>query len=323
MVRLNARSRLPFLVAGLFFARAAICDEAVPDAAKAPPPPAEAAPDPAQNKAREEFEAGVTALREGRLIEAERSFRASLSSARRASALYNLALTLLKQGRYRESIHTAREIASDASLSADARYREDAEALVRRASASLATLRVSVRPTSALVRVDGELAQEAGAERSIVVDPGRHVLEVSAPGHLAVQHGVVLQGGTEIALVVSLTPLPSPSPAPTPDSAPRKTGATVAPWIVVGVGGALMAGGLVTGILAKQADDEFKAGCPALTGCDPSLADEKDRAGTLGNASDVLYVTGGAVAAAGLVWHFVLPSPSAPGRAALSVTGRF
>jgi hypothetical protein len=99
-----------------------------------------------------------------------------------------------------------------------------------------------------------------------------------------------------------------------------------APWITIGIGGALLVSGAVTGILAKKANDEVVRSCPTLERCDESVRDERDRAAALGHATDVLLVTGGVFVVGGVAWRVLMPAggpTSASNGLFVAATGRF
>jgi hypothetical protein len=103
------------------------------------------------------------------------------------------------------------------------------------------------------------------------------------------------------------------------------------PWVVFGGGLALVAGGIILGVVAQGDADALRASCvtqsattglmqPLMSGpnCSPSLNLESRRSSIMGEAAgaDALWISGAVIAATGLVLAFVLPddvsNPSAP-----------
>jgi hypothetical protein len=82
---------------------------------------------------------------------------------------------------------------------------------------------------------------------------------------------------------------------------------SVAPWLTVGLGGAMLAGAAVTGALAKRADGAFGAMCPTLQNCDQNLTPLRDSAVRLGRITDVLLVSGAVLVAGGTTWRILVP----------------
>ena len=76
------------------------------------------------------------------------------------------------------------------------------------------------------------------------------------------------------------------------------------PWIVAGVGGALVIAGAITGGLALGAVSEIEDNCPNDQ-CPTTYAEfdeDLDQAETLVSVTDLLLFSGGILAAAGLTW---------------------
>lgn len=92
---------------------------------------------------------------------------------------------------------------------------------------------------------------------------------------------------------------PDPPPAPVASSGPD----LLAPAIVLGIGGAALATGLVLGAVTAVQHDDFSARCG--TGPCPELEGDASSGRALGLAADVVLAVGGAVAIAGLIWLVV------------------
>jgi hypothetical protein len=278
----------------------------------------------AEPEARRAFEDGLHLLRARQWAEAEASFRLSLALIPRPSVTYDLAFVLYKEGRARESAEVLQHLLAMRESAPDAQYREYAKVLLTTVLGQLSTLHVVVDPASADIRIDRELVPLTGAERSIPLDPGAHELEVSAPGFVPDRFVLVTAAHVEmerrIALKAASTGMATMTAAAQP-SAPSRTLReppaerpflrTVAPWLAVGMGGALLTAATVTGILAKRADDVLGQACPTFRNCDPSLASARDRALQLGRVTDALLISGGVLIAGGITWRILVPAPAA------------
>jgi tetratricopeptide (TPR) repeat protein len=288
--------------------------------------------DSADAAARAAFAAGLEASRAERWADAEREFRRSVSLVRRQSTLYNLALSLYMQRRFRECLAVLDQVLRTNDRSGDPRYAEYASKLLQRVRSESSIVRLVVSPPNAHVRVDGETARETGAERTLEVVPGTHDAEVAAPQYVTQHIALETTAGVDLERSVTLAHAEVDAPpeirARTQGESPTSASfmVTTAPWIAVGLGGALLAAGAVTGVLALKADDELAQKCPSTRNCDPSLRSDQDRVVALGRATDALLVSGGVFLAGGVAWRLLVPVPATNANVRvlfLGATGRF
>jgi len=181
------------------------------------------------------------------------------------------------------------------------------------------------------------LGAALGAQRVVTVDVasvrvidaggGRVVAEVAAGApDLEARVGAALRGDS--AVVVA-------PPAVTP---PVRRGVGAAPWILVGVGGAVAVAGGALLAASFGALGDVEAVCPgyrcgALDGAQRTSAQESyDRARTLNTTGGVMLGVGAAAAVGGVVWYAVASRSSdvpvvtavvTGDGAALGVSGRF
>jgi hypothetical protein len=174
------------------------------------------------------------------------------------------------------------------------------------------------------------------------VDPGAHVVVVSATGHKVRTFDTRADAEGQAATVqidtldeaIAATPPPTVEPTPSPINAPGPT-TTPLPalsssdgrprsdvgasrrWIGVGVGGLGIVGvgvGSIFGILAKSKLDESNGGtnppCGANNRCTPTgLSLRKDADGAAGVAN-IAFAAGGVALAAGVVLYLTAPHGS-------------
>jgi tetratricopeptide (TPR) repeat protein len=108
----------------------------------------------------------------------------------------------------------------------------------------------------------------------------------------------------ETVPVGASTPTATPAePAQGPASSGAKRSLT--PFILMGVGGALVLGSVITGIMASSASSELDDKCPSKEKCDPDLESTKSRGITLALTTDVLLFAGIATAGVGAVLFFL------------------
>lgn len=78
-------------------------------------------------------------------------------------------------------------------------------------------------------------------------------------------------------------------------------GLGVIPWVVIGVGGALIVGSVITGVLALDARSSLERMCAADGSCPPGFEDTQSNGQALAITTDVLWITGALAAGTGVV----------------------
>jgi hypothetical protein len=179
-----------------------------------------------------------------------------------------------------------------------------------------------------------------GAEMPL--DPGDHTVTVElASGALVTRKATLAEGDRKrLDLEAPVAPLPAAAPAPAPPPAPAATPALASasapptaptpgpapapasqasslPWILTGVGGALVAGGVALVLVAHGKESTLDEACPTHTACDPSLSGTYDTARSL----DAIGLAGGAVGlvAAGTGLTLLLTHPGDGGTTSATV----
>jgi hypothetical protein len=203
--------------------------------------PASAQTDPAL-EARAEFERGVGLTREERWAEALEAFRRSRSLVERPSTVYNIATTLQRLGRIRDAVDAIDEYLAIADPARDAEQRAQAERLREVLMGSIAAIAIEVAHDDAEISLDGRVVPGTGRERVVRVDPGEHVLTISAPRRRTERIEIALGAGAREERSVTLAqdgpdgPIAPPVAEPDPTDAP--TGRSIAEepalWIVIG-----------------------------------------------------------------------------------------
>ena len=264
------------------------------------------------------FAEGQKLMAEGRFSEACSKFEASQRHDRGVGTMLNLADCYERLGR------TARAWAEfrAAISAARAANRPDREELAReRAQAlesRLSRLTLSLSPEASAVpgfelRRNDARVDPAEFGASIPVDPGKHVVEASAPNHEKwVQTIEVAADATEVT--VTIPPLaPSVEPGRRRDLVtpageawpPQRTLAVAAGGVGV-VGVAL---GTVFGLRAASKWKDAKPGCLDYPyGCSPRALDLTSEARSAGTLSTIGFVLGGVGLATGAVFWLTAPS---------------
>jgi hypothetical protein len=182
------------------------------------------------------------------------------------------------------------------------------------------TLRLAPSAPAGTVVRDGEDVVERGELGTArTVDPGAHVVVVTAPGHADRSYDVTLHEGDQVEQTIDAgvpsaaasgptSPAPAPAPAASdvngtsaeapPVSPSGGSGLRTAGFVLGGVGVAGIATGAVTGILALGRASTVKSHCPG-DACDPQGLDAASQGKWLAPTSTVAFVAGGAFLAAG------------------------
>jgi hypothetical protein len=151
----------------------------------------------------------------------------------------------------------------EASLSSTVRplsaeQRTEVESLLARARNLVATVRIKVNAEGATVMVDG-LQVALGPDRTLQLDLGDHVLEVSASGHLSTRRQLRVSGGDQQEIEITLSkPAPAAAapvfvaqPIPTREDRPVHKN----PWLWTAVGVVLAGAGVATALALTREGD--------------------------------------------------------------------
>lgn len=152
-------------------------------------------------------------------------------------------------------------------------------------------------------------ARLAALEKSVTQPEARAEAEVPVTSTAAAP------ASEQAAEVPAASPLTAAeSTAPT-----RAHASNVLPIVLMGGGGALIVGSVVTGVMALSAQSDLAHGCPSKTACDPKLESTKSRGQALALVTDVLMLAGVAAAATGATLFFLQRGESKPEAASASL----
>jgi hypothetical protein len=103
----------------------------------------------------------------------------------------------------------------------------------------------------------------------------------------------------------SATPPPPPPTTPPPVTPSEEKHHTVAPWIVTGVGAAALIGGGVVFLVGFSDYNSATSTCPVPSTCTNLPVQSEGNTGhTMMQIGGGVFIGGGALAIAGLIWHF-------------------
>ena len=242
--------------------------------------------------------------------------------------LLNLATCHESEGKVASAWAEFSEAMARAKREGDNDRAQLADEHVRSLEPKLAHVSVNVAAGGAapglVIKFDSRELSSAALGLQIPVDPGKHLLEASAPGKqsysqsfdtpaipttLAVTVPVLQDAASAAPIPPAAVPVPAAAPviAPAPQAAPApSTGASHTGLIVSGVAtGLFVVGTAVTGALYSSRRSDFDTANASL---DPSRKDKRDSAQTLGTAN--LAFTGGALVSAGFLVYFIATAGS-------------
>jgi hypothetical protein len=158
-------------------------------------------------------------------------------------------------------------------------------------------------PAAPQVTIDGEPVPAAALGAKRPADPGARVIRAMAEGFEPGEAKVTLAEGEHRTVTIDLRAAAVQAPvgpvAPQPDSGGGISRTTMG-IIALGVGGAGLALGGVTGALALSKHSDLEDRCRGSI-CPPSFQGEVDSYHTLGTLSTIGFIVGGAGVAAGAI----------------------
>ncbi|RYZ09870.1 MAG: hypothetical protein EOO73_03030 [Myxococcales bacterium] len=297
-----------------------------------------AADDASRGAARKLAQAGVEALQEQHYDVASEKLERAYAVLRVPSIALWSARALEKRGklveaseRYLEATRLDAAV-GDAAVQRQARAEAEAERQALLARIPSLTIALSGAPAAATqVTIDGEEWPSALWGEPRPTNPGEHELR-ALHGAEEVKLKVTLAEGDKrsetLAFQAPATPAPAVVKAPPPlTAAPASTQRTLG-FVAVGVGGAGLLVGAVTGILVASRHSDLEGSCNAQHQCDPARQSDIDSYNSLRPISTVALVAGGVVTAAGVTLLLTAPRSDrrtelSLGAASLRLTGTF
>lgn len=279
-------------------------------------------------QARQLGEQGAAAYAAGNYAESEKLWAAAAKLYSKAPTLsLGLARAAAKNGhvvlaqeQYNKIIREWGNVASPPPAFKDAL--EAAQREVGDVSKRVGSVTINVEggAPSPTVTVDGVTVPNAALGLKRPVDPGKHSVHAEAPGFKPADAPFeVAEGGTAIAtLKLEKAPDAPPvaggigTPPPGGDQPPSKGGGSNKTLAIValGVGGAGLVFGTITGLIAVGKHGDLKDACPGGN-CPADKQSDVDSYKTMGTLSTVGFIVGGVGIAAGAVLWFTSPKEAA------------
>jgi len=259
-------------------------------------------------EAKAAFQEGSVLFERGRYAEAAAAFREANDLAPSWKLYYNIGQSEAAAKRHGLALEAFEAYLSAGGDDLPFDRREEVLDEVRRLRDMVGFLEIEA-PDGARVIVDGVERGCAPLRGSLPVAASvDHTVEVVPETGAALERVARVAGAQTSAL--DMTAREDLAEAPAPDGVggadPRaETGGETSPlavagWVVLAAGGAALAAGTVTGILALKADEDIVESCPD-GGCYPEHHGDLDRRDDLALSTDVLLAVGAAGAAVGAV----------------------
>jgi len=189
----------------------------------------------------------------------------------------------------------------------------------------LPMLRIDVRgaaPTDVVLRVDGVELKSSMIGLPRPADPGEHVIVAERWGDVLERRTILKEGHEKSVELVfePREPPPPPSGPQPPGQGPPDPGLRITSYVFMGLGGAGLIAGAVTGGLLLAKEVELADECLGDDQCPASLNDDIAFHRDLRLPTTILLSAGGALAATGLVLFLVSPDPAGASPDEVSVT---
>jgi hypothetical protein len=283
---------------------------------------------PGKDEARAHFKQGVQLVREGAyeaaLVELKRAYELSPDYR----VLFNIGQTALQLNEYMEAIEAFEAYLEQGGSRIEPERREAVEQNLVELQKRVAALTITVDADGAKISIDGRQVGTSPLEGKITVNVGRHQVSATASDGATVSQEVEVAGGDARTVRLELPRAARASTAQESSDVAGGTGAAKparsrAKRVGIGLlaaGGALGAGAVVTGFLAKSAHDQHQSELDEPLGDAGAIKSASDDMKTYALTTDVLAFTGGAMLVTGLVLVLVSKTRERPAEPKLSVS---
>jgi len=251
-------------------------------------------------------------------------YATAMDRLQRAEALFHapvhlryMALSLERQNHNREALEVWRRLSQETlESSAPPVFREavdEARRAVPRLEATFGRLAIELSNagSDATVQINGETVALADLAAARLVAPGPQRVVARRPGFREITREVTTRAGATERVNLTFEPEVSAVVAPPPEPEPQYTTRRVSSplrtvgIITGGVGLALAVVGVATGVMAQSEFDGLEQACPNRQCTTASDLARRDDVDSLASTSTVMLLSGGALAAAGVVLFLV------------------
>jgi tetratricopeptide (TPR) repeat protein len=250
-------------------------------------------------RAREAYKRGQEYFEAGQHHDAEAAFREAYAAVPNPVVLLSVGECQKRAGKNAEAVETFERYLEEKP---DAKDRAEVEAKIEEIKSLPATLVVTTDPPGAKISIDGSDSGKV-SPADIDVAPGEHTVELTLDSGESVTRTLEAGFGARHELVVEIGAENLVDPfagkggdvygAMPGEQEPEDRGeSSVAPWIVMSVGGAVLAAGTILGVMALSEESDFNE--------DPST-DSADRGEQMALFADVAFGVGAVAIVTGVV----------------------
>jgi hypothetical protein len=269
---------------------------AVPAVPEVERPWAKGVPKERQTEALELFRVGNGLLKESIFVEAATQYRKALALWDHPAIHYNLALALLNLDQPLEVHEHLLSAMRFGAAPLDTEKYEHARSYLLLVEKQLARVEITCQEPGAAVVMDGRPLFTAPGRYEGMVRAGPHTIVATKEGYLTSDMSRALPPGEKSTIDLKLFSSEDLTEY-------RRRWSAWKPWVVVGAGVALAAGGGLLHLQARDSFRQFDLGVEACGGCvpDTGLADTRVRGDTMQTLAIGGYAVGGAALVTGAV----------------------
>ena len=153
------------------------------------------------------FERGLAFFDAGQNEKALAEFQAAYRLAPHHNVLLNIAITQKAMFRYRDALESLERSLSEGKGKMSRKERREVEKERVAIRALMATVRILTRPDGARVTIDGKSVGKTPFKEPVLLGPGKHTIEVAAPGYKNGEKTVDVSAGDTSELRIALQPM--------------------------------------------------------------------------------------------------------------------
>ena len=250
-------------------------------------------------EARRRFDRGIRLYSDGDFTLALIEFERAYELVANYRVLYNIGQVSIQLRRYAKAREALEQYLAEGGAEVEGARLEEVQADIDMLKPRTAKLLVTTNASKATASLDGNTLGTIPLQGSVLVDAGNHVVRVEASGYASSEKSVVLAGGDEVTVAVSLEVLRQGRTVEKQTIVVHDgTNDNTWKWVGWGATGVLAAGAITTGIMGLSSASKLEDLINTAGVSHEELSSEKSRARRMFVASDILAA--GAVAAAGV-----------------------